>query len=44
MAKQERPNVPQGTPTNNPGSGQADPKGQVPTMRTPPPPPPKKND
>lgn len=44
MAKQERPNRPQGIPINIPGSGMPKPKGQVPTMRTPPPPPPKKND
>ncbi len=41
MAKQK--NIkPQGTPKNNPGSGEIVPKGQVPSMRNPPPPPPKK--
>lgn len=46
MAKQEKTNnSPQGTVRNNPGgSGEAHPKGQVPTMRNPPPPPPKKKD
>jgi hypothetical protein len=44
MAKQEKTNRPQGTPTNNPGGGEIIPKGQVPTMRNPPPPPPKNKD
>lgn len=45
MAKQKGEIKPQGILRNNPGgSGDAEPKGQVPTMRNPPPPPPKKKD
>ncbi len=45
MAKQEKTNSPSGTVRNNPGgNGEANSKGQVPSMRNPPPPPPKKKD